>query len=100
MKPNLQIGSEITIVGKFDERKSCVTATNIILSKIEENKIESIYHLTNKITNKNLTKIITKALDFNIELDDLIPDYLSLRYNFINKTDAVKKSIVQLVYKT
>lgn len=91
MKPNLQIGSEITIVGKFDERKSCVTATNIILSKIEENKIEIIYHLTNKITNKNLTKIITKALDFNIELDDLIPDYLSLRYNFINKTDAVKK---------
>lgn len=61
-----------------------MTATNIILSKIEENKIESIYHLTNKITNKNLTKIITKALDFNIELDDLIPDYLSLRYNFYN----------------
>ena len=91
MKRNITPGKTITILGKYDEKKNTLVANNIILSKIEDNKIESIYHLTNGLNNKTLSKLIKNALDMNIETVDYIPDYLNERYGFINKMDAIRK---------
>lgn len=91
MKRNITPGKTITILGKYDEKKNTLIANNIILSKIEDNKIESIYHLTNGLNNKTLSKLIKNALDMNIETVDYIPDYLNERYGFINKMDAIRK---------
>ena len=87
MKRNITPGKTITILGKYDEKKNTFVANNIILSKIEDNKIESIYHLTNGLNNKTLSKLIKNALDMNT----YIPDYLNERYDFINKMDAIRK---------
>lgn len=91
MKRNITPGKTITILGKYDEKKNTLVANNIILSKIEDNKIESVYHLTNGLNNKTLAKLIKNALDMNIETVDYIPDYLNERYGFINKMDAIRK---------
>ena len=91
MKRNITPGKTITILGKYDEKKNTFVANNIILSKIEDNKIESVYHLTNGLNNKTLSKLIKNALDMNIETVDYIPDYLNERYGFINKMDAIRK---------
>ena len=91
MKRNITPGKTITILGKYDEKKNTLIANNIILSKIEDNKIESVYHLTNGLNNKTLSKLIKNALDMNIEIVDYIPDYLNERYGFINKMDAIRK---------
>lgn len=91
MKRNITPGKTITILGKYDEKRNTFVANNIILSKIEDNKIESIYHLTNGLNNKTLSKLIKNALDMNIEIPDYIPDYLNERYDFINKMDAIRK---------
>jgi ATP-dependent DNA helicase recG len=91
MKRNITPGKTITILGKYDEKRNTLVANNIILSKIEDNKIESIYHLTNGLNNKTLSKLIKNALDMNIEIPDYIPDYLNERYDFINKMDAIRK---------
>ena len=91
MKRNITPGKTITILGKYDEKKNTLVANNIILSKIENNKIESVYHLTNGLNNKTLSKLIKNALDMNIETVDYIPDYLNERYGFINKMDAIRK---------
>lgn len=91
MKRNITPGKTITILGKYDEKKNTLIANNIILSKIEDNKIESVYHLTNGLNNKTFSKLIKNALDMNIETVDYIPDYLNERYDFINKMDAIRK---------
>ncbi len=91
MKRNITPGKTITILGKYDEKENTLIANNIILSKIEDNKIESVYHLTNGLNNKTLSKLIKNALDMNIETVDYIPDYLNERYGFINKMDAIRK---------
>lgn len=91
MKRNITPGKTITILGKYDEKKNTLIANNIILSKIEDNKIESVYHLTNGLNNKTLSKLIKNVLDMNIETVDYIPDYLNERYGFINKMDAIRK---------
>lgn len=91
MKRNITPGKTITILGKYDEKKNTLIANNIILSKIEDNKIESVYHLTNGLNNKTFSKLIKNALDMNIETVDYIPDYLNERYGFINKMDAIRK---------
>lgn len=91
MKKNITPGSDITVIGKYDEKKNIITASNIMMYKIETGKIESVYHLTNGLTNKMLSKVIRNALELNIDLPDYIPDYLNERYGFIDKNTAIKK---------
>lgn len=91
MKKNITPGSDITVIGKYDEKKNIITASNIMMYKIETGKIESVYHLTNGLTNKMISKVIKNALELNIDLPDYIPDYLNERYGFIDKNTAVKK---------
>ena len=91
IKKNLLLGKEITIFGKWDEKRNTITATNILFSKIVNNTYESIYHLTNGISNKTMTKIINNALLLKPSFDDYVPEYLNEKYNFISKDAAIRK---------
>ena len=91
IKKNLLLGKEITIFGKWDEKRNTITATNILFSKIINNTYESIYHLTNGISNKTMTKIINNALLLKPSLNDYVPEYLNEKYNFISKNEAIRK---------
>lgn len=91
MKKNLTPLKEITVIGKYDEKKNLVVASNILLSKIDSGSIESIYHLTSGLSNNQINKFINNASNLDLKIDDYIPEYLNTKYNFISKKKAIEK---------
>lgn len=91
LKPYLTPGKLITVIGKYNEKRNTITATNIVLTKIEDGLIESKYHLKEGITNKQITKFIENAIELDENIIDYIPDYLSEKYKFITKKEALEK---------
>ena len=45
LKPNIIIGKEVTIIGKYDPKKETIVATNIRLGNLNKVEIEPVYHL-------------------------------------------------------
>lgn len=90
LKNNLQIGKEITVIGKYNQLKNIFTASDIKLTPILNEKIEPVYHLTSNIQRLNFKKILSNAINLNIDIPNYIPDYLMDEYNFINKNTALK----------
>ena len=111
MKNNITPGKEITLIGKYNSLKNTFVASNIVLSKIEEGTIESKYHLTSGISNKQISKYVDSALREKIEVPDYIPEEYNNSYNFINKREAIyyihkpssieeiKKAKLKLIYE-
>lgn len=91
MKKNLTPLKDITVIGKYDEKKNLVVASNILLSKIDNGSIESIYHLTSGLSNNQINKFINNASTLDLKIDDYIPEYLNTKYNFISKKEAIEK---------
>lgn len=91
MKKNLTPLKDITVIGKYDEKKNLVVASNILLSKINNGSIESIYHLTSGLSNNQINKFINNASTLDLKTDDYIPQYLNTKYNFISKKKAIEK---------
>ena len=90
MQRNLLPGKEITVIGKYDQKKNTIVASNILLFPIKEGTIESKYHLTSGITNKQIIKYIDEALNMGLKLDDYVPSNLNEKYQFIDKQEAIK----------
>ena len=89
MKTNLTISKIITLIGKYDNEKGKFTASDIKLFDLGNRIVISpIYHLVKGLTNNNLRKYITEAIN-TCPLVDYIPYELSDKYNFINKKDAL-----------
>ena len=91
MKKNIVPGKVVTIFGKWNEKNHTITAQNIQFSKIIDGTYESVYHLTNGINNKQMTKLINNALNLNVSYEDFIPEYLNQKYSFIPKREAINK---------
>lgn len=91
IKNNIKPGSYITILGKYDEVKNTIVASDITFGKYIGDHIESVYHLTSGISNANLRKYIFEALQNGYDIEDYIPDYLNEKYKFISKKMAIKK---------
>lgn len=91
MKKNLTPLKDITVIGKYDEKKNLVVASNILLSKIDNGSIESIYHLTSGLSNNQINKFINNASTLDLKIDDYVPEYLNTKYNFISKKKAIEK---------
>ncbi len=89
LKPNLKVGQDILLIGKYDKLKNKFIASDIKFNNLE-NKIESVYHLVDGLTNNSLIKMIDNALKSN-EYIDYIPKYYSDKYHFIDKLTALKK---------
>ena len=111
LKNNLKPGSIITVIGKYDQPKNTVVASDIKFEKPVNGSIESVYHLTSGVTQKQIKKYISEALNVYEDYIDYIPDYLNKKYKFISKKDAVlkihnpesendvKKALVKLKYE-
>ena len=91
MKPQLVVGTGITVVGKFDKTKNVITASDIKLGILtNQAKIEPVYHCTNGLTNKNMSTYINMALlMYGKEIIDYIPEEYRKKYNFVNKKTAL-----------
>ena len=63
LKSQLQVGTGITVIGKFDKLKNIITASEIKIGTLTNKiKIEPVYHCTSGLTNKNLSTYINMAL--------------------------------------
>jgi len=90
LKQSLTLDKEIVLIGKFSKLKNIFVANDIKYNMNEE-RIEPIYHLTEGLKNSSLETMISNALKENIFLNDYIPSYLSEKYHFLNKDEAIRK---------
>ena len=86
----LKCGKEVTIIGKYDKIKNTVVASDIRFDKLPTTpKIEPIYYTTSGLSRKSISKFISSVLREDYNVIDYIPDYLSEKYNFMSKKQAV-----------
>ncbi len=111
LKQQLHVNRQIIVIGKYDKKRNEIVASNIKFEKIEDFKIESIYHLVNGLTNTNLSKYINEALKSVKDINDYVPEHLNLEYKLIPKDEALniihnpsdmnnlKKAKLKLIYE-
>ena len=87
---DLKCGKEITIIGKYDKVKNTVIVSDIRFDRLPmAPKIEPIYYTTSGLSRKSISKFAMSAIRFDCDIEDYIPDYISERYNFISKKEAI-----------
>lgn len=91
LKPNLEIGTGVIVIGKFDKAKNVITASEIKFGLLNnQEKVEAVYHTTNGLTQKNLATYINTAILMNgKEIMDFIPQKYLEKYHFSNKRTAL-----------
>lgn len=89
LKPNIIIGKEVTIIGKYDPKKETIVATNIRLGNLNKVEIEPVYHLCKGITSKQMNAFIKKALSV-IKENNNIPKELISKYNLMSEDEAIR----------
>lgn len=110
LKPHLTINKQIIILGKYDQKRNTITASDIKLDINLDNQIESIYHCTTGISSKMINNYVNQALK-SVEVEDYIPSYLKDSYSFIDKDESLieihnpkdesnlKKALIRLKYE-
>ena len=88
LKDKLNIGNQITVIGKYDQKHSSITASDIKFGVIDKSLIEPVYHSSFKISSSKISKIIKSVLN-NVEGIDYIPTIFTNKYKFIDKTKAL-----------
>lgn len=89
LKSKLNIGTTITVIGKYEKRNNNTVVSEIRLGKLpEKTMIEPVYHITNGITGKQINMFINKI---ETKIDDYIPDYINNKYKLLNKEEAIKE---------
>ena len=90
LKSNLTVGTKIIVIGKYDQSKNIITASDIKFGMLtKEEKIESVYHTTSGLSQKILAGAINNTLmSYGNDIEDSIPKYLLDKYNFSNKKTA------------
>jgi len=91
LKKHLIPGKEITVIGKYNEKKNSIITSNLLLESVSEGTIESKYHLTAGINNKQIAKYVETALTVEAEVIDYIPEEYNNQYNFLSKIEALQK---------
>ena len=91
LKPNLEIGTNVIAIGKYDKQKNVLSTSDIKFGTLsKEDKIEPVYHTTNGLTQKNLSGYINNALlKYGNEITDYIPKKYMDLYKFSNKKTAL-----------
>lgn len=89
LKPNIIIGKEVTIIGKYDPKKATIVATNIRLGNLNKVEIEPVYHLCKGITSKQMNSFIKKALSV-VKENNNIPKELISKYNLMSEDEAIR----------
>lgn len=91
LKNQLSVGTGVTVIGKLDKIKNVITASDIKMDMLSNSmKIESVYHCTSGLTNKNISTYINMALlMYGKDINDNIPEEYINRYNFLNKKTSL-----------
>lgn len=90
IKPNLSVGKQISVLGKYNRKNNTFVANDIKLVPILRETIEPVYHLNAGLKRSSFIKIMDNALSKNYFLTNNIPDYLMNKYKFVDKMVAIK----------
>ena len=91
LKSKLNVGTEVTIIGKYNKKNNSVVASDIrfgMLSNIP--KVEPVYHSASSITSKQISNYVNEILKDEIEVVSYIPEYLKEKYNFLKKEECIR----------
>lgn len=90
IKPNLSVGKQISVLGKYNRKNNTFVANDIKLVPILRETIEPVYHLNAGLKRSSFIKIMDNALSKNYFVTNNIPDYLMNKYKFVDKIVAIK----------
>lgn len=90
LKPNLVVGKEVTLIGKYNEKKNQFVANDIKLNAMKEPKIIPVYHLVKGLKNSNFEKWMLEAIRLPFQVFDRIPESFQNTYQFLTKTQALQ----------
>lgn len=90
IKPNLSVGKQISVLGKYNRKNNVFVANDIKLVPILRETIEPVYHLNAGLKRSSFIKIMDNALSKNYFVTNNIPDYLMNKYKFVDKMVAIK----------
>ena len=97
LKSSLMVGANITVFGKYEKSKNIIVASEIRMGLLPKDgvngkgeKIEAVYHGTQGLNSKNIATFINTALmQYGNDIEDYIPKYLTIKYDFLNKKTAL-----------
>ena len=89
LKTHLEIGTEVTVSGKYDLKHRSVTASDLYFGLLDQDRIEPVYHTTYGITNKNIRSYIESALK-DYSSTEILPNTLLEKYHLLDRTSSVK----------
>ncbi len=90
IKPNLSVGKQISVLGRYNRKNNTFVANDIKLVPILRETIEPVYHLNAGLKRSSFIKIMDNALSKNYFVTNNIPDYLMNKYKFVDKMVAIK----------
>lgn len=91
LKKDIVPGSEITVFGKWNQKKNQIVATNIRFGLLTEEKIECVYHLVERITNQKLSLWIAEAMTKVKPKRSILPIAFEEKYHFLSKEESIKE---------
>ena len=89
LKKHLNVGTSVTVFGKWKPKKNQIVASKMKLGMIEKTYVEPIYHLTNKITNQKMIQWIHDAFQYAKIKPSMIPHCIEEKYQFLKKEESV-----------
>ena len=91
MKSNLGLNTRVIVIGKYDSKYNTLTAADIRIGSLSNiPTIEPIYHVSDKITNKQLRQYIGACINGVNRVDYIIPDKFKQKYNLLEKRESLK----------
>lgn len=87
---SIKVGTNLTIIGKYDKLKNAVIASDIRMEKLPLiPKIESIYYTTEGLSKKSISKFITSLIMGGYKPVEKLPEYLIQKYNLLSKYESI-----------
>jgi len=90
LKPNLTIGKEVTLIGKYKEKSNSFVANDIKIPALQVPKIIPIYHLSKGIKKQNFEKWLLESFRLSVSFSESLPSCFENLYHFIPKIKALQ----------
>ncbi|WP_209122424.1 ATP-dependent DNA helicase RecG [Alkalihalobacillus sp. BA299] len=91
IKKQLQIGSSITLTGKWDRHRLTLTVNEFKLGEVtRQNELAPVYSVGGNLKIATLKKIIYQGLkEYSKEIQEILPPFILKKYKLLPKKDAV-----------
>ncbi|MBG9784277.1 ATP-dependent DNA helicase RecG [Shouchella lehensis] len=92
LKTKIQLGSTVTVTGKWDAHRLTITGSELKFGEIErQGNVEPVYHATSTISSKQLQRWIKVALEmYEHQIVEPLPATIRERYKLLNKTETIR----------